>query len=297
MNLTENNPTYIPQLITEFFQAARRPFSYNLRKNLYIWFGLIWGLPVPLATLMIQIHFMEKAGVDQSFFDALCNPAQWFFLVHPVLFGVIFGILGTIRYDTDSRFNEAIRNLENLSTHDLLTGLKNRHYFVDNYHQECARSIRRGETLYLLFLDIDNFKIINDTHGHLVGDIVLKELGRFLRAKCRPYDIPVRWGGEEFLVLLRAAGEEAAIMYAERIRQGIESGISPVISFSFTVSIGLTQYIDKDSLEQLCDRADQALYHAKQTGKNKVVSWEALHRETASASEPERDAEDDDGTA
>ena len=289
MNLTANIASCIPKLIREFCHAALQPFSYNLRKNLYIWFGLFWGLPVPLATVLIQIYFMKKAGIQQPFLDAVQAPVQWFFLAHPLLFALDFGILGTIRYDKDSELNEAIENLKNLSSHDPLTGLKNRQFFIHNFHDECARSLRRGETLYLLFLDIDNFKMVNDTYGHHIGDVVLKELGGFLKKKCRPYDIPVRWGGEEFLVLLRAKDEAAAIIYAERIRLGIEFGISPAISFPFTVSIGLTQHMDNDTLDHICERADQALYHAKQTGKNRVVSWEALEREKASGNEPGED--------
>lgn len=296
MDVNKSIPFYIPKLITEFFQAARQPFSYNLKRNLYIWFGLIWGLPVPLATLLIQMHFLDKAGAHQPLLDAVRAPLQWFFLVHPLLFAVIFGILGTIRYEKDKKLTEAIENLKKLSSHDPLTGLKNRQFFMENFHDECARSLRRQETVYLLFLDIDNFKMVNDTYGHHIGDIVLKELGGFLKKKCRPYDIPVRWGGEEFLVLLRAASEEAAIMYAERIRMGIEFGISPAISFPFTVSIGLTQYMESDTLEQLCERADQALYHAKQTGKNRVVSWDVLHRTPAAEKSSEGEDPADRGT-
>lgn len=273
MDLKGHIPAFIPKLIREFCQAASHSFSYNLKRNLYIWFGILWGLPIPLVTILIQVHFLEKAGAQNFFLYIVRSPLQWFFLVHPLMFGLIFGILGTIRNEKDSQLNEAIKKLKELSSHDTLTGLKNRRFLVDNFHDECARSLRREESIFLLFLDIDNFKMVNDTYGHHIGDIVLKELGNYLQRQCRPYDIPVRWGGEEFLVLLRTTDETAAVLYTERIRIGIESGISPDISFPVTVSIGLAQHEDNDTLDQLCERADQALYHAKQTGKNRVVSW------------------------
>jgi diguanylate cyclase (GGDEF)-like protein len=279
MDLNGNMSTFVPKLIREFCQAAGQSFSYNLKRNLYIWFGILWGLPVPVVTILIQIHFLEKAGSQELFLDILRFPAQWFFLAHPLLFGLVFGILGTIRSDKDRELKKAIKNLKKQSFHDPLTGLKNRRFFVHNYHDECARSLRRKEAIFLLFLDIDNFKMVNDTYGHHLGDVVLKELGKYLSRKCRPYDIPVRWGGEEFLIFLRATDETAAVLYTERIRLGIESGLSPAISFPITVSIGVAQYEDNDTLDQLCDRADRALYHAKQTGKNRVISWGALQRD------------------
>lgn len=276
MDLKGSMPAFIPKLIREFCQATSRSFSYNLKRNLYIWFGILWGLPIPLVTILIQIHFLEKAGSQEVILDVLRSPAQWFFLAHPLMFGLIFGVLGTIRNEKDGQLNEAIKKLKELSSHDPLTELKNRRFFVHNFHDECARSLRREESLFLLFLDIDNFKMVNDTYGHHIGDLVLKELGNYLKRECRPYDIPVRWGGEEFLILLRATDETAAFQYTERIRLGIESGKSLAISFPITVSIGLAQHEDNDTLDQFCERADQALYHAKQTGKNRVVSWSAL---------------------
>ncbi|MCP3888921.1 MAG: GGDEF domain-containing protein [Desulfobulbaceae bacterium] len=186
---------FIPKLIREFCQAASHSFSYNLKRNLYIWFGILWGLPIPLVTILIHIHFLEKAGSQELLLDVVRVPVQWFFLAHPLMFGIIFGILGTIRNEKDGQLNEAIKKLKELSSQDPLTGLKNRRFFVHNFHDECARSLRREESIFLLFLDIDNFKMVNDTYGHHMGDIVLKELGNYLRRECRPYDIPVRWGG------------------------------------------------------------------------------------------------------
>jgi diguanylate cyclase (GGDEF)-like protein len=271
---------HIPKQIKEFAEAARQPFSYNLRKNIYIWFGILWGLPIPLVTILLHAHFLKVKGLEGLCGEVLGNPMQWFFLAHPLVFGIIFGILGTIRNDKEKKIKEMVEQLEEMSIHDPLTGLKNRRYFAHIFHDECARSLRRQEALTLLFLDLDHFKRVNDNHGHHFGDIALQETGRFLKQQCRPYDTVVRWGGEEFIILLRATDESTAINFSERIRIGIQTELNPDLPFSMTISIGLAQYQDNDTLEDLTDRADKALYHAKQSGRNKVIPWSMLSAES-----------------
>lgn len=271
---------HIPKQIKEFAEAARQPFSYNLRKNIYIWFGILWGLPIPLVTILLHAHFLKVKGLEGLCGEVLGNPMQWFFLAHPLVFGIIFGILGTIRNDKEKKLKEMVEQLEEVSIHDPLTGLKNRRYFAHIFHDECARSLRRQEALTLLFLDLDHFKRVNDNHGHHFGDLALQETGRFLKQQCRPYDTVVRWGGEEFIILLRATDEPTAINFSERIRIGIQTELNPDLPFSMTISIGLAQYQDNDTLEDLTDRADKALYHAKQSGRNKVIPWSMLSAES-----------------
>ena len=266
--------------IKEFLTAARQPFSYNPQKNLYIWFGILWGLPIPLVTILMHVHFRDLKGFEGLLEQVLGSPMQWFFLAHPFMFGIIFGILGTIRNEKEKKIKEMVKQLEESSIHDPLTGLKNRRYFAHIFHDECARSLRRQEALTLLFLDLDHFKRVNDDHGHHFGDIALQETSKFLQQQCRPYDTVVRWGGEEFIILLRATDESTAIHFSERIRAGIQTELNPDLPFSMTISIGLAQYRDNDTLETLTDRADKALYHAKQTGRNKVIPWSMLSAES-----------------
>ena len=263
----------IPKQVKEFVAAARQPFSYNLRKNLYIWFGILWGLPIPLVTTLLHAHFLGERGGVGVWAEVFSSPMQWLFLVHPLLFAGIFGVLGTIRNDKEKTIREMVAQLQESAIHDPLTGLKNRRYFAHIFHDECARSLRRQEALTLLFLDLDHFKRVNDDHGHHYGDIALQETSRYLQQQCRPYDTVVRWGGEEFIILLRATDELTAIHFSERIRIGIQTELNPDLPFSMTISIGLAQYQDNDTLEALTDRADKALYHAKQTGRNKVIPW------------------------
>jgi diguanylate cyclase (GGDEF)-like protein len=257
--------------IKEFCSAVLNPFSYKFSDNVYIWFGILWGLPIPIVTLLLDTHHLIDRGLSDPLLQALQSPIQWFFLAHPIMFAVVFGALGTIRFEKERQLNDVISQLQNLSTHDPLTGLKNRRFFAHNFHDECARSIRRQESIYLLFLDLDHFKTVNDKHGHHIGDIVLKETAALLKSQCRPYDIPVRWGGEEFLVLIRADHQEAAKSFAERLRQKVESGEMFSIDFPITISIGIAEYQVDDTLEIFVERADKALYKAKQTGRNRVI--------------------------
>lgn len=275
----------LPNQIREFLRAALCPYSYNLKKNLYIWFGVFWGVPIPLITLLYEYRILASSGNGGNLFELLNLPMQWLFLLHPVLFGIIFGILGTVRQEKELKLTDTIGQLRDLTVHDPLTGLKNRRYFAHNFHDECARSHRRDEPLSLLFLDIDFFKRINDEHGHHIGDMALRELGTYLDSQCRPYDTPVRWGGEEFLILLRSTDEVGAVQFAERIRAGVAQGISQEIPFTFTISIGIAEHQTSDTLEELVNRADEALYHAKQTGRNRVVPWSALLAEAPAGKE------------
>jgi diguanylate cyclase (GGDEF)-like protein len=266
----------IPRLIKEFCGALRLPFSYDLTRNLYIWFGFFWGMPIPLLSLFVHSRYSESSSVLSFWAAAVSEPLHWFFLAHPFVFAILFGVMGTIRHEKDQEIKRIMAKLEELSTLDPLTGLKNRRAFSAIFTEECSRSTRHREPLALLFLDIDHFKEINDTHGHQTGDQVLQALSRFFQEKCRPYDTIGRWGGEEFVILLRSTDEVAAKFFAQRIRLGVSSVVSRSFPFQFTISIGLAQCRDQDTLEELTNRADQALYHAKETGRNKVVAYSEL---------------------
>jgi diguanylate cyclase (GGDEF)-like protein len=272
--------TTLAKQVEEFLAAARRCYSYDLRKNLYIWFGFLWGLPIPVVTFSLQAHYVDNQSLAALLATILTTPLQWFFLLHPVLFAAIFGILGTIKSEKESRIADMMARLEKSAIHDPLTGLKNRRYFAHIFHDECARSLRREEALTLLFLDLDHFKKVNDNHGHHFGDLALQATSKYLQQQVRPYDTVVRWGGEEFIILLRATDEEAAIHFSERVRIGIQSELGGDLPFSLTISIGLSQYQDNDTLESLTDRADRALYHAKQTGRNRVIPWSKVSAES-----------------
>ncbi len=126
----------------------------------------------------------------------------------------------------------------------------------------------------LAICDIDHFKRINDTYGHVVGDKVLKTVGSVLLEEIRSTDIPVRYGGEGFAVFMPTHTVEAGVQFAERLRQKVEEikfqGTDRKERFSITISVGIAFHQQKESLQQLIQRADEKLYQAKESGRNKV---------------------------
>ena len=163
-----------------------------------------------------------------------------------------------------------------LAIRDGLTGLYNFRHFREVLAHQVEVSRRYGRPLSLLFLDIDNFKSVNDTYGHPDGDVVLKALADFLQGHVRQADVLCRYGGEEFVALLPQTSWNQAHLLAERLREGIAA--TPIAlsrgEIFITVSIGLSCLTPQLSGEDLVKAADDALYQAKQTGKNRVCGLE-----------------------
>jgi len=269
-------PNTLQEQVREFLAATARAYSYNPLRNVYIWFGILWGLPIPLASALFQALLIQSKDLTVIAQTVLVTPIQWIFLAHPLVFGMLFGVLGTVRQQKDEEVNKLIKELRLMSILDPLTGLSNRRYFTREFTEELARMKRKDTPLALLFLDLDHFKNVNDTHGHRMGDEILRMTAFHLRTHCRPYDIPARWGGEEFIILLPETTEEQDDLVAERIREDFTRRLSSSVPLVVTVSIGVTAFQPGDTLKCFIDRADKALYHAKATGRNKVVRWSEL---------------------
>lgn len=162
-----------------------------------------------------------------------------------------------------------------LARHDVLTGLFNRRAFAEALDAEVQRCVRHALPLSVMLLDIDHFKVINDTHGHQAGDMVLRAVGKTLAATARRSDICARWGGEEFIIVLAQTDFASGLVAAERIRKLIE-GLDVVSdkghAIAVTASIGVTSLYASDTLESFLERADRAMYVAKSTGRNRVCS-------------------------
>lgn len=165
--------------------------------------------------------------------------------------------------------------LARLAAKDPLTNLYNRRYGLQRMKEEYSRSLRYKIPLGIAMLDLDHFKKINDAYGHLVGDKVLSEMALALHDSLREGDIAIRYGGEEFLLLLPGASEKDCNIIAERVRRIIEELVVTHISqqIKFTVSIGITSFphCDVSSIEDLISYADKALYTAKENGRNRVI--------------------------
>jgi diguanylate cyclase (GGDEF)-like protein len=164
--------------------------------------------------------------------------------------------------------------LEYISIRDGLTGLYNYREFHRRLTEEAERSWRYGRPFSLLMLDIDNFKLVNDTYGHLTGDETLRALAALIAQAVRPTDQVARYGGEEFVIVLPETPRSGALATAERIRHIIATHPIPVTlgqRVSLTVSIGVSTYPDDaESEEKLVGAADRALYAAKHAGRNQV---------------------------
>jgi diguanylate cyclase (GGDEF)-like protein len=162
-----------------------------------------------------------------------------------------------------------------LAMQDELTGLSNRRFILETLAQHLAQAQRGGHSLALLLLDLDHFKQINDSFGHLSGDKALRELADCIRARLRAQDSAGRWGGEEFLVILPDTDAQGAYTLAEQLRQTVEQARFRSVdgrAMQLTVSIGLhaLDTASKQSCEELLGAADQALYLAKKNGRNRV---------------------------
>lgn len=162
--------------------------------------------------------------------------------------------------------------LEVASTHDPLTGLPNRRLMLERLDGEAARAQRQQATFSVLMLDLDHFKSINDTHGHDVGDAVLKATSECLGTQGRRYDCYGRWGGEEFLGLLPGTPAEGASVVAQRLRVQIAGlTVPPLPAGRLSVSIGVAEHRPEDTVTVTLKRADEALYEAKRAGRDAVV--------------------------
>ena len=167
---------------------------------------------------------------------------------------------------------------------DALTGLWNRKPFDDLFYKtmplveaatlaptDVEHRAAPTASFWLVMIDIDHFKQVNDTYGHLIGDEVLLLVARILKSSFRVYDRIYRFGGEEFVVVLRCSGHEAAVAAAERFRSSMAAHEFPQVGH-ITASVGLTEIVAGDSPLAACERADQAVYYAKHHGRNQVCS-------------------------
>lgn len=167
-----------------------------------------------------------------------------------------------------------LQRAEAMSVTDDLTGLYNSRFLREALHREAKRAQRYNRPLSVLFVDLDGFKNVNDTHGHLVGSRALVEAGRMIRDCARESDIVARYGGDEFVVVLPDIGEQGGLVVATRLRERFAAHAflaEDGIGWRLTVSVGVAVLPDHAaSADELLDAADRAMYRVKQTGKNNI---------------------------
>ncbi|MBO4445317.1 MAG: GGDEF domain-containing protein [Clostridia bacterium] len=172
-----------------------------------------------------------------------------------------------------NRTNELLKQLEELSVKDPLSGAYNRRFLLKYIESGIEKHKETSAPLSIIMFDIDKFKRVNDDFGHLIGDEVIKGFAQVLLQSCRNYDVVARYGGEEFILVMPGASEETAYARAEQIRQKVEtSSFSPEINRPVTVSGGVAGYLSSyKNVEEFIAVADEKLYTAKETGRNKVI--------------------------
>ncbi len=176
-------------------------------------------------------------------------------------------------HEKGRQLQEANRLLSQIAIRDPLTNLVNRRHFLELASAELVRAQRNGRLFSILLMDIDHFKLVNDTFGHLVGDEVLRGVAEWISTLLRSTDVLARYGGEEFILLMPETDEVQAAILAERIRAEVEwrPFMVETREIRVTLSIGCAEADIRDTVPQLLDRADKALYRAKNAGRNRTA--------------------------
>jgi len=192
-----------------------------------------------------------------------------------VVFSIIGGYISSLRQKlsiSKSQQAKSIELIKDMAIRDELTSIYNRRHLMELLDYEKNRSLRGGGNFCLAMLDIDYFKNVNDTYGHLAGDEVLRAVATMINKSLRNTEFCGRYGGEEFLIVLTQTDIKGALICAERVRTNIENILFPDLSsdFKVTVSIGLSEYQRGENVEEIISRADEALYRAKKGGRNRV---------------------------
>lgn len=235
-------------------------------------FALVVGLSIVLSQVATWVTLISF-GADETtrFIGALTAVVVPLIAASACTF-VLLSLVDEIR--------SAHARAEQLASTDALTDTLNRRRFTEVAESALASDGVAGRPTSLLLLDVDDFKAINDRHGHAAGDLSLKLLAGVCRRFLRERDLIARWGGEEFVVLLPGTSEDAARAFANRLKEAVaaERLVEGGLGLSLTVSVGVATRapVQVPSLDLLVARADAAMYAAKATGKNRVIVAEPL---------------------
>lgn len=251
-------------VITNKYAANVHKSVNNLVFYITLLSAIIW------LSRVIIVYFNQEESkylLDQGVSTAL------YYLIALITISVWFSLYVWLE-TTQSVIKLEVKNkeLSELALIDNLTNLANRHYFEHDLDFLIGISKRNKSKMSLLMIDLDRFKLVNDTFGHLVGDNVLKQTAQILKNSVRLSDRVYRWGGEEFIVITPETDNSEATYVAEKICQNFRDAKFDEIG-NITVSVGVASYDSDETNEDWIKRADLALYQAKQTGRDKWVAW------------------------
>jgi len=262
--LNTNDSVLVPHVQSDpLYQEVRQRWSHE---GITVTTKSVIAIPFGLKGAQSGVFFLRTSDPDASLTAADVDFAE------QVIRTAVNAIEKAYELETVQSDRERFRWLANI---DALTGCLNRRAFLERLERELDRVGRYGVQLSILMIDLDRFKDINDTRGHLVGDSVLRQIGDLLRSEARSVDLAARYGGEEFVIVLPDTDCGGGLVFAERLRQRVLSMNFAEMGepLTVTVSIGVASATDEGepaTAESLIARADEALYRAKHDGRNRV---------------------------
>ncbi|MEA3223306.1 MAG: GGDEF domain-containing protein [Thermodesulfobacteriota bacterium] len=241
-------------------------FRLHTRQFFILTFIAMAGYGFVIFSLLTHHHEINLQ-IEILRWIVLTAVLAWFSLIGSYIYGLRKRVV-----KTNSELSTAMETIEQIAIHDELTEVYNRRHMFTILKREKALADRGNSTFSFCILDIDDFKRVNDTYGHLTGDMVLRTLARAIQEDIREEDYLARYGGDEFILILAYSCLADAVLCAQRIRKLSETLSFQDLpeSFQITISIGVTVYKPFESIDDLLTRADHALYRAKANGRNRI---------------------------
>jgi diguanylate cyclase (GGDEF)-like protein len=283
----DNKPDEFEESALRAFENGQKEFFREAKKKNRTYFRYM--APLYIEEECLECHAQHgyelgdvRGGISVTFDteDIKKELRSNFFIISLLGITSVTILLANVYFFTlrlTKKITSARQKIEELATHDELTGLYNRRHVLTRFNEEFIRAKRLRKDLGCIMVDIDHFKGINDRHGHLIGDQVLREVAHVIKLSTRAYDVVGRYGGEEFLILLPDTHLDDSQNLAERMRNNIKKDLliesDITYNISVTISAGVTYLYDDDSsIDDVIKRADDSLYKAKNAGRDRVES-------------------------